>query len=131
MNNMSNKSSKNFFIGKKFNYTKLILMCCFNNVKIRFFKNIKFEIQEFWGLSKAFMLCRVLAILHLIIMKINVNMIKKLQFLMIFAVLTVTFISCSKSQKESAGNINSSLDDATKYAVTKHGESVKIVFKGD
>lgn len=59
-------------------------------------------------------------------------MIKKLQFFIVLASISILIFSCGKSSKESAGNLTgSSVVDATEQVMTMYGTSGKIVFKGD
>ena len=58
-------------------------------------------------------------------------MIKNLQYFAVLVVLSVLFFSCGKGSKESAGNVTSTIPDASEFAKSKLGESVKLVYKGD
>jgi hypothetical protein len=64
-------------------------------------------------------------------MKIPSNMMKYLRFLIILAVFPALFISCGKGSEKSAGNVTSTIGDASDFAKSKLGESTKLVYKGD
>jgi hypothetical protein len=78
----------------------------------------------------------LLAILQLIIKDFTNFMIKKLPFYT-FLILMLFVFSCGSKDskqpdtKQSQGSLGGSQDEATKFAVSKYGESVKVVYNGD
>ncbi len=57
---------------------------------------------------------------------------KTLRFSLVLLAFTILFASCGKTpNRQSAGNLSGSMDEAYKYAQSQYGDNVTLALKGD